>query len=99
VLEHSSDRFAERLADTGRFAHDARIRVPSGRFTHVGEALAQGHPRLSPAEAVRAWMDSPPHRRLVLSTTFTHAGAGVAREGATTVRVLHVATPKRGAAS
>ncbi|MDA0184606.1 CAP domain-containing protein [Solirubrobacter phytolaccae] len=88
VLERSSERFAQRLVRTGRFAHDTRIRVPAGRFTRLGEALAQGE-GLSPAAAVRAWMDSPPHRKLLLSTRFTQAGAGAA---GSTVRVLHLAS-------
>lgn len=87
TLERSSERFARRLVRTGRFAHDTRIHVPAGRFTRLGEALAQGE-RLSPAEAVRAWMRSPPHRRLLLSRQFTHAGAGAAGP----VRVLHLAS-------
>ncbi|MBE2317296.1 CAP domain-containing protein [Solirubrobacter sp. CPCC 204708] len=90
VLERSSDRFADRLARSGRFAHDARIRVDGGRFSALGEALARGD-GLSPADAVRAWMDSPPHRRLVLSPRYTHVGAGAARAGGTTIRVLHLA--------
>ncbi len=68
TLERSSERFAHKLVREGRFAHDARIRVPAGRFTRVGEALARGDRTLSPAAAVRAWMGSPPHRRLLLSS-------------------------------
>ena len=90
TLERSSERFAHKLVREGRFAHDARIRVPAGRFARVGEALAQGDRTLSAAAAVRAWMGSPPHRRLLLSSKFTHAGAGAA---GSTIRVLHLARP------
>ena len=89
TLERSSERFAHRLVRTGRFAHDARIRVPAGRFARLGEALAQGGRTFTPADAVRAWMGSPPHRRLLLSPRFTHAGAGAAGR---TIRVLHLAS-------
>lgn len=97
VLERTSDRFARHLARTGDVAHGARIRVPAGRFARVGEALAHGRPTLSPAEAVRAWMASPPHRRLVLSRAMTHVGAGAARRGGGTIRVLHLARPRAAA--
>jgi uncharacterized protein YkwD len=43
---------------------------------------------------VRAWLASPPHRAVVLSGAFTHAGAGIARgvfNGRnSTIWVLHV---------
>ena len=86
VLERSADRFAGRLVRTNRFAHESRIRVPAGRFTHLGEVLAQGGRTFTPAQAVRAWLGSPPHRRILLSRTFTHAGAGAA---GSTIRVMH----------
>jgi uncharacterized protein YkwD len=89
TLQRSATAFAHRLVRTDRFAHDTRIRVPGTRFRRLGEALAQGGPAFTPADAVRAWMGSPPHRRLLLSRRFTHAGAGAA--GAT-VRVLHLAS-------
>jgi uncharacterized protein YkwD len=88
TLERTAERYAHRLQRTGRFRHARRIAVPAARFTHVGEALARGHD-LTPAAAVRAWMRSPPHRRLILSRGFTHAGAGAA---GSTIRVLHLAS-------
>jgi len=86
VLERTADRFAARLVRTNRLAHDSRIRVPTGRFVHLGEVLAQGGRTFTPAQAVRAWMGSPPHRRILLSRRFTHAGAGAA---GSTIRVMH----------
>ncbi|MDA0169305.1 CAP domain-containing protein [Solirubrobacter taibaiensis] len=86
VLERSADRFAARLVRTNRFAHESRIRVPAGRFVRLGEVLAQGGRTFTPADAVRAWMSSPPHRRILLSRKFTHAGAGAA---GSTIRVMH----------
>lgn len=89
TLERSSQAFAHRLVRRNRFAHDRRIRVPGGRFRHLGEALAQGGATFTPQAAVRAWMNSPPHRRLILSPRFRYAGAGAA---GSTVRVLHLAS-------
>lgn len=89
TLERSSQSFANRLVRHNRFAHDSRIRVPGTRFRHLGETLAQGGHTFTPQDAVRAWLDSPPHRRLILSPRFRYAGAGAA---GSTVRVLHLAS-------
>ena len=84
-LTRSADAFAHRLVRRGQFRHERRIRVQRGRYSHVGEALALGH---GPRSAVKAWMASPPHRRLLLSPKFRLAGAGHAGK----IRVLHLAS-------
>jgi uncharacterized protein YkwD len=49
----------------------------AGRW-RVGENLAWGTPgRSSPRATVRAWMDSPPHRRAILTPSYRDAGIGV----------------------
>jgi uncharacterized protein YkwD len=84
-LTRSADAFAHRLARRGQFRHERRIRVQRGRYSHVGETLALN---LDVAGAVRAWMASPPHRKLLLSRKFKLAGAGHAGQ----IRVLHLAS-------
>ena len=56
-----------------------------GRFWHpvgnvaIGEILAWGSGTYaSPAAAVRQWLNSPPHRAILLSSRFTLVGIGVA---------------------
>lgn len=59
---------------------DARVRrfwrpSPSVR---VGEILAWGSGRYaSPQAAIRMWLNSPPHRSVMLSRSFTQVGVGV----------------------
>ena len=44
-------------------------------FSYVGENIARG--QVTPAEVVKAWMDSPSHRVNMLSEFWTHIGIGV----------------------
>jgi uncharacterized protein YkwD len=45
----------------------------------VGETLAWGRRRMStPAATVDAWMESPPHRRVLLNGRYREIGVGVA---------------------
>jgi uncharacterized protein YkwD len=48
-----------------------------GRF--AGEVLAWGQGRdASPRAAVRSWLHSPPHRRVLLGRSYRDVGVGVA---------------------
>jgi uncharacterized protein YkwD len=59
-----------------RFGHLARIRA-SGRFRLKGEALAiYSGWRMQPHRVLRMWMNSPPHRELLLSRRMRFAGVG-----------------------
>jgi uncharacterized protein YkwD len=78
-LKRSSFAFARHLMRIDRFGHAARIHASSG-FSMLGEALAyHSDRRLRKALTIRGWMQSPPHRALVLSRDFTWVGAGYAR--------------------
>jgi len=74
---HSAD-----MAAHGRLTHsgtdgsrpDDRMRATGYRPRHTGEAVAAG---AATAEAVvRQWMDSPPHRAILLTCRYTDAGVG-----------------------
>jgi len=105
ALAHSSD-----MVDRGYFAHespDGEGPVSRARHTgyvrdseswRVGEILlwSRGAP-LSAARAVQMWLESPGHRRILLSPRFRDVGAGPAPgapfgrpglDGATTVTVM-----------
>jgi uncharacterized protein YkwD len=85
ALRHSRD-----MVTNGYFEHQgrdgssfvARIRQ-TGYFTHVrfwkaGENIAWGVGSQAPPRAiVRAWMNSPPHRRNILTAGFRGIGVGV----------------------
>jgi len=43
----------------------------------VGEALLSSPIEISAREIVQAWIDSPPHRAVILSSTYRDAGLGV----------------------
>jgi uncharacterized protein YkwD len=82
---HSSDMVARDYflheSGPGGEGFDRRI----GRFWHpagnvsMGEILAWGSGTYaSPAAAVRQWLNSPPHRAILLSPNYTLVGIGVA---------------------
>ncbi|WP_237330887.1 CAP domain-containing protein [Streptomyces sp. BA2] len=76
---HSADMARhERLTHRG---HDGsrpadRMRAAGYRPASSGEVLVVG-PTTAGA-AVERWMDSPPHRAIILACRYTHAGVGVA---------------------
>jgi uncharacterized protein YkwD len=93
-LNRSASGFAAQLMRDNWFGHAGAIEAAGG-FRTLGEALhihRGGRPRYG--ATVRAWLASPGHRHLVLSTGFTHVGAGIAsgRFGGrpSTIWVLHL---------
>lgn len=78
-LHRSSRRFAGRLMGAGVFAHRSGVSA-SRRFHNLGEALAMSSGLRPRAFAtLRGWLNSPAHRRIVLSRGVTRLGVGVAR--------------------
>jgi len=75
-LQRSARGFARWQMRHDRFGHASSIRA-SRRFSMRGEALAfHGGHRVRTRYTVRAWLRSPPHRRLVLTRSMNLAGAG-----------------------
>jgi uncharacterized protein YkwD len=74
-------RFFAHVSPTGERL-DERIRragyLRSARRWVLGEDIAWGDPRATPAAIVDAWMHSPPHRRVILRRGFRELGVGVA---------------------
>jgi uncharacterized protein YkwD len=86
-LSLASQRHSNDMARRKYFAHGnfvGRIKAAhylsgSGSWS-VGENIAWGSGDLAtPAEIVKAWMNSPPHRHNILSSGFAEIGIGVAR--------------------
>lgn len=48
------------------------------QYTAAGENIAQG--QRTAEQVVNSWMDSPGHRRNILSQKFTQIGIGLARD-------------------
>ncbi|MFJ2264056.1 CAP domain-containing protein [Streptomyces sp. NPDC087844] len=75
---HSADMARhEHLAHTGSdgSSPQERMRAVGYRPGHSGEVVAVGTDTAEAAVAV--WMDSPPHRDIILTCRFTDAGIGV----------------------
>jgi uncharacterized protein YkwD len=61
------------------FGHQARISV-SHVFRRAGETLAMHFGRgVSARWAVRSWMHSPPHRHILLSSSYSWVGISAVR--------------------
>ncbi len=95
TLERTSTSLARRLMREQRFDHDPMRPAGFGLF---GEALMLDYTsHADPATAVEAWMESPEHRRVLLTRAMRFVGAGVTRgdfEGErATLRVLQVGRP------
>jgi uncharacterized protein YkwD len=84
---HSADmvrrRYFEHVSPDG---HTLRERVARTGYLEgaldwaIGEDIGWGKGELgTPAAIVRAWMDSPPHRAVILSRRFREVGVGIAR--------------------
>lgn len=78
------DYFSHTSPTAGRETPSDRIRLAGLNFRASGENIASftGHAESTLAEkAVRGWMNSPPHRKNLLSPMFTHIGIGIGRNG------------------
>jgi uncharacterized protein YkwD len=71
-------RFFSHVSPGGSTLHD-RLRAAGYRGRAAGEVLAWGQGRLaSPRAAVRSWLRSPPHRRVLLGRNYRDVGVGIA---------------------
>jgi uncharacterized protein YkwD len=86
-LSVASQRHSNGMVSSKTFAHGNFVgRIKAARYLQgsgswsVGENIAWGSGGLAtPAQIVKAWMNSPPHRHNVLSGGFREIGIGVAR--------------------
>jgi uncharacterized protein YkwD len=85
AARHSSDmvrrRYFEHVSPSGATLAD-RVRrtgyLSGAADWAVGEDIGWGTgPLASPESIVQAWMNSPPHRRVILSRRFREAGVGM----------------------
>jgi uncharacterized protein YkwD len=71
-----SERWARHLADTGDFEHRNQRKILNRcDLTWVGETLVRGT-GLTPLSAVKAWMNSPTHRAVIMKPRANRAGVG-----------------------
>lgn len=90
LLARAARRHSQDMVTRRYFAHDSpsggsvtdRLRliryIPRRRNWTVGENLAWGSGALgAPRATVQAWMDSPPHRKNLLSASYSSVGIGI----------------------
>lgn len=80
-VDHFSEGWARHLADTGLFEHRNQTKILNKCDLHwVGETLVRGT-LLTPEEMVKAWLNSPEHRAIILKKRANRAGVGVRLDG------------------
>jgi uncharacterized protein YkwD len=75
ALTRSASAYARFMARNRYFGHLSRIRGP-GKFSRLGETILVHPGRAKPRVAIRNWMNSPPHRAILLSNSFRSVGIG-----------------------
>jgi uncharacterized protein YkwD len=86
-LDGYAEDWAETIARTGLLIHrDQAIIVAGCELVWAGEALARGT-GLTPKGTVKAWMNSPDHKAVIMKRRANRAGIGVRKdaEGRTVV--------------
>jgi uncharacterized protein YkwD len=85
LLFAAARKHSENMAKKGELNHELDGKGPADRinaegyvWSRVGENIAFGDD-LSPAGAVKIWMNSPPHRANILTPEFQEIGIGLAR--------------------
>lgn len=87
-LSRAARRHARDMVRRRYFAHQriggrspaGRARAAGWRGSALGEAIAYGCGSLAtPASTVRAWLNSPGHRAILLSRTYGRVGIGLAK--------------------
>ena len=72
-----SERWAKHLKEIDTLVHRDQYNVlDECNFTWTGEVLVSGT-GLRPYQAVRAWLNSPGHRDVIMKSRATRVGAGV----------------------
>ena len=86
-LRQAATAHARWLARSGSFTHSsADGSSPATRIKRyyrgsvVGETLVWGSPSISADEALRRWLESPPHRDVLLDSRFREIGLSAVRE-------------------
>lgn len=76
-VDGHAERWATKLKRSGRMVHrDLGVVLDRCNLSWVGENLVSGT-AMRPYQAVRAWLNSPPHRSVLLKRRARWAGVGV----------------------
>jgi uncharacterized protein YkwD len=74
-LAHSAAAYSRHMMRSGYFGHASHIHA-SHRFRTLGEIIELHRGGAGVGTAFKAWIHSPPHRSIILMSTFKMAGAG-----------------------
>jgi uncharacterized protein YkwD len=74
-VDRSAERYAERLSGRGVLVHSDLGFLERCNGFYAGEVLAVGFRK--PANVVRAWMNSPTHRAVLMNERYDVVGIGV----------------------
>jgi uncharacterized protein YkwD len=74
-LAHSAAAYSRHMMRSGYFGHASHIHA-SHRFHTLGEIIEIHRGGAGVGTAFKAWIHSPPHRAVILMSTFKMAGAG-----------------------
>lgn len=96
-LKRSARHYAWHMMRSGYFGHARRIHA-SSRYKRLGEILEyQRGYKPHVGLAFHTWLNSPPHREIILDPKFTRAGAGRAwgrfKGHKATLWVMHFGRP------
>ena len=80
LLARAAGRHATRLKRSGRLMHSSTRSLARRAGSTVGEVVAWNSRRRAPAQwIVSGWMNSPPHRAVLLDRTYRTVGVGASR--------------------
>jgi uncharacterized protein YkwD len=80
LLSGAAGRHATRLKRSGRLMHSSTGRLSRRAGSPIGEVVAWNSKRRAGARSiVRAWLNSPPHRSVLLDGSFRTVGVGASR--------------------
>jgi uncharacterized protein YkwD len=76
VLQERAQKWAELMARRHSLTH-SRLQLDGTPYSSMGENIAMGYPTID--SVMDGWMESPGHKRNILSKRYTHAGFGYAK--------------------
>jgi len=74
-LMHSASAYAREMMHAGYFGHASRIHA-SSKFHMLGEIIEMHPGGANPNLTFSSWLNSPPHRSIIMNGSFRFAGAG-----------------------
>ncbi len=101
TLANAASAHSRDMASHGMLSHDASDGTPFAqrlrrvtRARMVGETIAAMSGAVSARKVVRMWLQSPPHRAEILTSSYRLVGVGVAHRGPAAVATADFASAR-----